>query len=52
MAVTPAARGGLGADIILPILAIIAVVCRYLARKTKSLPLKEDDWTILAALVL
>lgn len=36
---------------ILPSMAVIAFALRLLARKIKNLPLKADDYTILAALV-
>ena len=50
--VQPAARSTLAANIVLPILAIIAVTLRFYARKLKSIPVKGDDYVILLALVI
>lgn len=45
------ARGILAASIILPILSVVAVFLRLLARKRKRAPLQSDDWTAIASLV-
>ncbi|MCJ1246387.1 hypothetical protein MMC30_003594 [Trapelia coarctata] len=37
---------------VLPFLALAVVTARFQARRVKKLPLKADDWTILAALIL
>ena len=46
------ARSILAASIILPILAMIAVSLRVVARKKKALSLRSDDWTIVLSLVV
>lgn len=40
-----------GLDIAFPIIAILAVVLRFQARRIKRQKLGSDDWTIVAALV-
>ena len=44
-------KSSLAANAILPVLAIVAVSLRFLARRKKSLRLKADDFLILLALV-
>lgn len=54
VAATPeyvSSSGVLSANIVLPILAIIAVVLRLIARRTKKQYLLSDDYTIIFALV-
>ncbi|KAF4624129.1 hypothetical protein G7Y89_g14045 [Cudoniella acicularis] len=52
MTVAPAAVGGFVANIILSLLATIAVTLRFISRKKSGAAIKLDDWTILSCLVL
>ena len=47
----PSATVSFVVSIVLPVLAIIAVILRVVARRKKSLELKKDDYTIITALV-
>lgn len=51
MVLLPLSKKVLAANIVLPILATIAVVLRFAARKTTRSSLKADDYVILLALV-
>ena len=46
----PLSQSVLAANVVLPILATIAVVLRFVARKSTKSPLKADDYVILIAL--
>lgn len=50
--VPPGAGGILAASIILPILTIVAVSLRVVARRKRKAPLQSDDWTIIVNLVI
>lgn len=50
--VPSAAKGTLAANIVLPILAIIAVCLRFYARRIKSISIKGDDHVIVVAMVI
>ena len=47
----PLSRRLLETDIVLPIFASAAVLLRFVARKSRKIPLEGDDWLILVALV-
>jgi hypothetical protein len=51
MGMAPEDAGILAANIVLPVLAFIAVASRFYARKRICQPWGSDDYTILAALV-
>ena len=38
-------------NIVLPIIAALAVAARFQARRIKKLPIKADDWVIVMAMV-
>ena len=47
----PLSQSTIAANVILAAFASIAVVLRVVARRTKKLPLRADDYTIILALV-
>ena len=44
-------RGMIAASVILELLAVFCVACRFLSRRKKGVNLATDDWLIFAALI-